>query len=325
MRTFVVLTPVFNDWPCLQQLVEDLNALPLNDACLHVLAINDGSTTLDTLDFQSLPPRGCVVKVETWNLICNLGNQKAISMGLAHLEKQEWDFEAVIVMDSDGEDSPESIPELIRLHGENSQDIWVCTRRNRTENMAFKVGYFFYRLLFSLLVGKVVNFGNYSLVPKNRLISLVSRPELWQHYPSAIIRSRIPYHSIPSKRGERYFGQSSQNLGNLLVHGLNGISVFGEIVYARIFFTLMGIIVAAMGGIGIVVFVRFGTEWSTPGWATDLVSSLLIILGMVVLFMLVMSLQFLNMNMNVHVIPKLHSDEYIGSGKVNFNRHNGLY
>jgi len=312
---------VFNDWHCLQSLVEEIDALPIAGVAFHIVAINDGSTIPETLDREPLEQgKGCVTAVETWNLICNLGNQKAISMGLANLEKKDWDFDAVIVMDSDGEDSPQSIPELIRLHDENPQDIWVCSRINRTENVSFKVGYFFYRLLFGLLAGKVINFGNFSLVPKKRLLSLVTRPELWQHYPAAIIRSRIPYHTIPSNRGHRYCGQSSQNLGNLLVHGLNGLSIFGGIIYARIFFSLLAVGITTLIGIGIVVFIRYGTDFATPGWATNLVGAMLIILGMVFLFMLMMSLQFLNMNMNVQVIPKLHFKDYIVEGSVFFRR-----
>ncbi|MBF0414997.1 MAG: glycosyltransferase [Magnetococcales bacterium] len=320
MQTFIVITPVFNDWPCLQMLVENINALPMRDVQFHVVAINDGSTLPETFDGKPLQKQGCVVRVETWNLICNLGNQKAISMGLANLEMKNYDFDAVIVMDSDGEDSPQSIPELIHLHNGTPQDIWVCTRVKRTENAAFKVGYFLYRMLFALLVGKVINFGNFSLIPKKRLLSLISRPELWQHYPSAIIRSRIPYHTIPSKRGQRYFGLSSQNLGNLLVHGLSGLSIFGETVYARIFFSLLGVSMATVIGIGAVIFVRYGTDWATPGWATDLIGNMVIFLGMIVLFMLLMSLQFLNMKMNVNVIPKLHFHDYIGSETLFFDR-----
>lgn len=320
MKNYIIMTPVFNDWPCLQMLVENINALSMLDAQFHVIAINDGSTLPEIFDCKPLEKQGCVTKVETWNLICNLGNQKAISMGLANLEKKNWDFEAVIVMDSDGEDSPETIPELIQLHDGTPQDIWVCTRIKRTENVAFKIGYFLYRMLFALLVGRIINFGNFSLIPKKRLLSLVSRPELWQHYPAAIIRSRIPYHTIPSKRGQRYFGQSSQNLGNLLVHGLSGLSIFGETVYARIFFSLLGVSLATVIGIGVVLFIRFGTDWATPGWATDLIGIMITILGMVVLFMLVMSLQFLNMKMTVNVIPKLHFHDYIGTGSLLFSR-----
>ncbi|HAT49115.1 MAG: glycosyltransferase family 2 protein [Nitrospirae bacterium] len=321
MRKFIILTPLFNDWDCLQKLVEEINALPVRGIGFHIVVINDGSTLPETLNTHVLANQtGCVHGVETWNLICNLGNQRAISMGLAHLEKKHWDFEAVIVMDSDGEDNPLSIPDLIRLHEEKPTDIWVCRRVDRTESTLFKIGYFFYRLLFNMLAGKVIDFGNFSLIPRSRILSLVTRPELWQHYPAAIIRSRIPYHAVDSKRGRRYSGQSSQNLGNLLIHGLNGLSIFGAIIYARIFFSLLAVVFATVVGIGVVVFVRYGTDLSTPGWATNLVGDMLTILGMAFLFILMMSLQFLNMNMNVQVIPKLHFRDYIEEGSVLFRR-----
>ena len=47
------------------------------------------------------------------HLRSNQGHQRAIALGLYHLH-EFTDAEAVVVMDGDGEDRPEDLPELLR-------------------------------------------------------------------------------------------------------------------------------------------------------------------------------------------------------------------
>ena len=47
--------------------------------------------------------------------------------------------------------------------------------------------------------------------------------ELWNHYPSAIIKARIPFTAIPLPRGPRLGGRSQMSLTSLVLHGLGAI------------------------------------------------------------------------------------------------------
>ena len=54
---------------------------------------------------------------ETLRLRRNLGHQRAIAIGLAHVQ-QATGCDAVVVMDSDGEDTPEGVAQLLRAYSD---------------------------------------------------------------------------------------------------------------------------------------------------------------------------------------------------------------
>ena len=76
--------------------------------------------------------------------------------------------------------------------------------------------------------------GNFSVIPRERLASLVVVSELWNHYAAAAMRSRQPFCTIPTRRAERLDGESKMNFVGLVVHGLSAISVYSDIVGVRL-------------------------------------------------------------------------------------------
>ena len=73
---------------------------------------------------------------------------------------------------------------------EEPDKIIFAERNKRTENLLFRSFYVIYKMLFKLLTGKVITFGNFSLVPQNRLQNLVRVSEIWNNYPGR-------HHQIP--------------------------------------------------------------------------------------------------------------------------------
>ncbi len=65
--------------------------------------------------------------IELIELVCNLGSQRAIAVGLAEISHAH-DFDAVVVMDSDGEDRPEDIPALLEEAERHTGSIIVASR-----------------------------------------------------------------------------------------------------------------------------------------------------------------------------------------------------
>jgi hypothetical protein len=150
-------------------------------------------------------------------------------------------------------------------------------RQRRYESLLFRTGYRAYRLFHRLLTGRSVREGNFSIIPCSALNRLVTMSELWNHYPGAVYKSKLPHFRLATDRGHRLGGKSHMDLVALVVHGLAGICTFYEVVATRILIASVFCVLALTGVLGVVFGVKFFTNLAIPGWATS-TSGLLLIL-----------------------------------------------
>ena len=90
-----------------------------------------------------------------------MGSQKAISIGLKHLETFKKDM-IITILDSDGEDDTEKIPAMIELAERENDKVIVSTRTKRHENQLFKLLYPVHKLLTFIFTLQWISFGNFS-------------------------------------------------------------------------------------------------------------------------------------------------------------------
>ena len=209
-KKFVIVSPVFNDWIAFGMLIERIGQFSdIQNHDVRVIAVDDCSS--EQPDIASLnAQKGYLSDVRVVRLACNLGQTRAIVAGLVTASKIP-DVDAVIAMDADGEDRPEDVLNLIAMWNTQPNRIVVARRAERSESNAFKFFYAIYKLLFRLLTGQVITFGGFSLIPKPALQSLIYNPATWNNLPAAIIRSRLPYVELATKRGTRFEGRSRMN------------------------------------------------------------------------------------------------------------------
>jgi hypothetical protein len=116
------------------------------------------------------------------------------------------------------------------------------------------------------LTGKNLDFGNFSLVPASALQRLVLMPELWNHYPATVMKSKLVIERVPLDRGQRIAGESKMNFISLVNHGLAAIAAFADTAYAR----LLAWSVICMGVLSITiaagVIYRLVSGNPLPGW-----------------------------------------------------------
>jgi hypothetical protein len=267
---------VFNDWQAFGELLEQLGQqVALGDHDILVIAVDDCSS--EQADTAGLIARkGTVVDIRVIRLACNLGHQRAIAVGLVAASKVS-DIDAVVVMDSDGEDQPDAVPRLIAAWDKQPGRIVVARRGQRSETFMFRLFYSIYKRVFKTMTGEPISFGNFSLVPRQALQALVHNPAIWNNLAAAIARSRIPYTAIQVKRGPRLAGRSRMNFVSLAVHGLSAISVYTDIVLLRIIVAACVLAGIVMLGLIAVIVVKFGTDWAIPGWASYVAASLIVI------------------------------------------------
>ncbi len=297
-----IVTPLFNDWDCLYKLVDDIRAVlsPTPFADYRIVVVDDcSSLEVDKTKLAGHP-------VEIIHLNKNLGHQKSIAIGVSYLNKNaEQDF--VVVMDVDGEDKPEHLPILLEEATKGkSNEIVFARRTKRKESFFFKIFYKIYKFIFVFLTGKVINFGNYSVIPKVLLDKVCHISDIWNHYPGGVIRSRLLYKSVGLERGQRYTGKSKMNYTSLVIHGLSAVAVYVDTVSVRLLISVSVLILTAVLGISLV----FLLDYHIPIWGLLLFFG---ILSQAFLSTLILVFTVLSYRVNFNFLPAVHFQDYIQS------------
>lgn len=264
-----VLIPVFNDWAAVCLL------LPLIDEALRglswtvsVILVDDGSTEELRGNLLSRPPSS-LEQVEVLRLNRNLGHQRAIAIGLAWIDANV-DFDAVVVMDGDGEDAPSDVPRLLARFDELGRSrVVFAARARRSESPLFRAGYLGFRLLHRALTGIPVRVGNFSVLPRAAVRTLVVVSDLWNHFAASVFKARLPMDLLPTARATRLAGRPTMNFTALVTHGLSAISVFRDRVGVRGLVAAAGLFALTTAALATVVAVRWLTDLAVPGWATS--------------------------------------------------------
>lgn len=277
MQLFILM-PVYEDWESASLLCAAIDAELQKWPALsaRILLVDDGSSKPMSSAFDKLRP---IALEGLWllRLSRNLGHQRAIAVALAYAQGNIA-CDAVIVMDGDGEDRPEDIPRLVQEFEKSQAPVAVFAERGRrVEGLSFRLFYLCYRALHYLLTGRGIRVGNFSLLPAGHLNSIVTFPELWNHYAGALLKSKLPYTTLRADRGHRLCGKSKMSFVSLVVHGLSALFASYEIVSTRMLVgaTILAITFCCL--IGAVALIKFFTALAIPGWAT-LAAGLLFVL-----------------------------------------------
>jgi glycosyltransferase involved in cell wall biosynthesis len=274
----LILMPLRDDWSSAAELIRRIDKAVSDHNCkTEIVLVDDGSLQpCPRRDFQD--DFSSVATIRLVRLRRNVGHQRAIAIGLTHIQKGET-CDAVLVMDSDGEDTPEGVLDLLRVYADTQGAKAIFAERaRRSESNVFKFFYHLYRVLHRALTGISVRVGNFSILPSGYLNTLVAMSEMWNHYAAAVFRSKLPFTMVPIPRGTRIDGRSRMNFTDLVSHGLSAISVFGDVVGVRLLIaSLAGSLLAGLGII-VVAVIRLFTNWAIPGWATYATGVLVIIM-----------------------------------------------
>lgn len=212
-----VITPIVEDRAAAVRLFDDLRATLGERA--HIVAVDDGSLR-DPMRPADLDGRG-----ELLTLPHNRGHQNAIATGLAHVRASLVDVDAVVLMDSDGEDSPSSIPGLLNALRTSDADVAVAQRRGRHRSLRFVACYRAYRMLFRTLTGHSMDFGNFMAMTPDAARRLADAPTTHRHVAATVLICGVRVERVPTHRSPRYSGHSRMNVASLSRHGVRSLLV----------------------------------------------------------------------------------------------------
>ena len=225
-----ILIPVYNDWQSVSKLINEIDDLSIDPVFqISIIVVNDASShDRENSDINFVN----IHSFKILNMKINQGHTRCIATGLKYIYEKE-DFDYVIPMDGDGEDRPEEIEELISQI-ENSKDKPIVGERvKRSESLIFKICYQLHKLITLTFTGKSIKFGNFTCLSKTTVEKMVKEKATWNSFSGSLTKIEKNLISIPSIRGNRYFGPSKMSFSNLLKHSFSIISVFKRTVLIR--------------------------------------------------------------------------------------------
>ena len=225
-----ILIPIYNDWQSVDKLINRIDSLVKEiDHEFSIIIVNDGSTENKPDNFGYSEN---LYSLKILNIKNNIGHARCIATGLKHIFQNE-EFDYVIPMDGDGEDRPEEIKIFLDNLSYNPDAPIVGERVKRSEGVFFKLSYIIHKLITFIFTGKSIKFGNYTFLPKKTVDKLVNDKSTWSSFSGSLSKLENNLATIPSERGERYFGPSKMNFLSLVKHSLSIIAVFKASVIIR--------------------------------------------------------------------------------------------
>jgi glycosyltransferase involved in cell wall biosynthesis len=320
INSILIMIPVFNDWESLEILLMHLDeVLQDEDVRAEVVVVDDASSISAHDSFLNLNFKA-IKKVYILELRRNLGHQRAIAIGLAYIEANIA-CKAVVVMDGDGEDAPRDVLKLIHeCDKEGYEKIVFARRTHRSESKVFKLFYIIYKGLYKLLTGQKIRIGNFSIIPRKILRRLVVVSEIWNHYAAGVLKARVPYTEVSTRRSTRLSGQSKMNFVLLVIHGLSAISVYGDTVGVRLLVASCLLILFTIISIIAVIVIKLTTTLAIPGWTSYIVTLFFIILMQAVMISLFFIFVVLGGRNNPSFLPQRDYHYFVSGIQTIFPR-----
>ena len=218
-----ILIPIYNDWQSVFKLLDEINNLTISkDFQISIIIVNDASN-------HDRPEREAslnnIQSIKIINMKENQGHARCIATGLKYIFEKD-DFDYVIPMDGDGEDRPEEIEQFLQNINNSGGKPIVGERVKRSENIVFKVCYILHKLITLTFTGQSIKYGNFTCLTKKTVEKMVNEKATWNSFSGSLRKIEKNLLSIPSIRGNRYFGPSKMSFSNLCKHSLSIISVF---------------------------------------------------------------------------------------------------
>lgn len=266
-----IVTPIYEDSEAATRLFRELrDALGTE---LFIVAVDDGSLrqviSPEAIAAAGLP--GVVLRLKR-----NVGHQRAVAAGIAYVAERLPEARCV-VMDSDGEDVPATIPDLVAGLDSPDVEVVVAHRRSRVETLQFKAAYQLYRLLFRFLTGRAISFGNFMALKPVAVRRLSVMQELGTHLAASVLASRLRMVLCPLDRGARYAGRSKMNFTGLVLHGCRALMIFTEDVLLRTCM-LCGAVAVLSVALMLISVILKALDMATPGWFSVALGILLLVL-----------------------------------------------
>ena len=219
-----IIAPAYNESELLEVFTDRTIAVMRSlKVPFEIVFVNDGSTDATLHAMHALRLRHSEIAVV--NLSRNFGKEAAMTAGLAQARG-----DAVVIIDTDLQDPPELIPELV--HGWIEGYDVVYAQRTEREGETWlkkKTADWFYRAIYRLgPVALPQNAGDFRLLSRRAVESLMGLPERHRFMKGLYSWIGFPQKAVPYRRHARFAGTTKWNywkLWNLSIEGFTGYTI----------------------------------------------------------------------------------------------------
>ncbi len=247
--TYSIIAPVFNEVETLPHFYERMvRVMEDIGEPFELLLINDGSTDDSYTVMQKLHKEDARVRIIDFSR--NFGHQIAISAGLDYARG-----DAVIIIDSDLQDPPEVVAQLIARWKDGAEVVYA-QRTQRAGETFFKLATAaaFYRLISRLTSINIPrDTGDFRLLDRSVVKALISMRE--HHRFMRGLSSWVGFRqvAVQYERHERYAGSTKYPLKKMIRFSLDAITSFSYVPLQLA--TSFGFFLAGLSLIGILAAV----------------------------------------------------------------------
>ena len=219
-----VIIPIYN---------EEMNLVPMNNRIIAALSplgipyeivyVNDGSKDNSLPIIMGLSEENASVKYIDFSR--NFGHQIAISAGLEHAVG-----ERIVIMDGDGQDPPELIPDLLKKSLEGFEVVYAKRKKRKGESFLKKLtAKLFYRFLANITQIEIpLDTGDFRLIHRKVQKVLLNMPEQHKYLRGQIAWIGFNSTFVDYDREERMGGNTKFTYGKMMRFATDGISGFSN-------------------------------------------------------------------------------------------------
>jgi dolichol-phosphate mannosyltransferase len=263
-----IVLPIYNEEKGILNFLSNLTiCLKKLEEKYEVILVNDGSTDNSLqLITQKCSENSSFKYV---NLSRNFGHQIAISAGIDYAKG-----DAIVLMDSDGQDPPEEIENLLAKLNEGYDMVYA--KRSKRENESFlkkAIARFFYAFLNKITsVNIPVDTGDFRILNKKVAEAFKQMPEKQRYLRGQIAWLGFKQTYITYERKGRNAGETHYTYRKMFRLAMDAITSFSN--WPLRVATITGFVCAIIGLLLIVytIYSRFILEDYVPGWASLMIT-----------------------------------------------------
>lgn len=268
--TFTIVGPVYNEAESLEPFVQRVSeVMDQMGEPWELLLVDDGSTDGSTACIQRLAQADPHVRPLIFAR--NFGHQLAVTAGLDYSRGQ-----AVIIMDTDLQDPPEVIPDLIARWREGYEVVYAV-RTEREGETRFKrlTAAIFYRLINRITdVDIPLDTGDFRLLDR-KVVAVLNRMRERHRFPRAMAAwVGFRHVGVPYRRSARHAGETKYPFRKMFRLALNAVTGFSY--FPLQLATYFGFAAAGLSALAIplVIYIRLAGSQELAGQATTLIAVL---------------------------------------------------
>lgn len=265
-RTISVVAPMLNEEETAHAFLTELThqASTWEVDAYEIIIVDDGSTDSTPSILSAWEQRTPQLRVLTFSR--NFGHQAAITAGI-----EAAGGDCVVVMDSDLQDPPDLIPEMISAW-RSGTDVVYAVRRSRDGETWIKksLAALFYRSLAALSDTHIpTDTGDFRLMSRPVVDALNSMPERDRYVRGMVAWTGFNQAPLHFDRAERHAGKPKYSFTKSLKLGVAGVLGFSDKpLYITIWIGLAAMALAVLGLLWVVISSIAGWGEQLRGWTS---------------------------------------------------------